>query len=213
MIVKPIDTSYAVITVAVFSEKNPVFDEGDLKVQPGLPKTKEWGELSAYFRSKAELLGLTDEATWEKAKRGDLARTKSKDHTDAANVLGFHEKSPYQDDPVHPVDDRRFHWASILNQKMAVVQAEGTFGWQHVVYNALEPELKAEFHDPTELSLITPKPTAKFVQFNDDVHSVLQKIKDFEAVCAEIEKLSRGDYAGDDSFDQMMEKVAQRDTL
>ena len=152
LIVKPIDTSYAVITVAVYSDKNPVFhDERGHKVQPGLPKTKEWGELSAYFRSKAELLGLTTEAAWDTARRGDLARTKSKDHTDAANVLGFNEKSPYQDDPAHPVDDRRFHWASILNAKMAVVQAEGTFGWQHVVYNALEPELKAEFHDPTEV--------------------------------------------------------------
>ena len=70
---KPIDTSYAVITVAVYSDKNPVFDEGDHKVQPGLPKTKAWGELSQYFRSKAGVLGLTDSAAWDAARRGGLA--------------------------------------------------------------------------------------------------------------------------------------------
>ena len=171
LIVKPINTTYAVITVSVYSPDNPVF----AGAKTGLPMAKEWEELSPYFRKKADMLGLTTQAEWTGAKTNGLKMPASgrPGVEPAANVLGFSEKSPYANDPRYPTDDQRFHWASIMNQKMAEVQVEGTFGWQHVIYNALEPELKAEFYDPTELSLIDPAKTRELVKFNQDVRSVL----------------------------------------
>ena len=216
-------TNTMVITAAVFSPANPVFQGG----KRGLVIDDAWPSLSAYYKKKARDLGISSDLDWAARTRitppatgivapvpiptaiGTVAHSR-------ASVLGFLMPSPYYSVGNPSLakaipDDQLFHWASILNRKMAEIQMEGTFCWQYVIANALEPELTEEFNN-TDLSLtsgLKQYMPPDIIQFHRDLSELLQDLQKFTEHCQAVDKIAQASDCG--GREKLQEEVAARD--
>ena len=216
-------TNTMTITAAVFSPANPVFRGG----KRGLVIDDAWPSLSAYYENKAKGLGISTKPDWDLLTRitppatgviapvpiqtaiGTVAHSR-------ASVLGFLMPSPYYSvgnpDLAKAIpDDQLFHWASILNRKMGELQMEGTFCWQYVIANALEPELTQEFNN-TDLSLTSGEKQympPDIIQFHRDLSELLQDLQKFTAHCQAVDKIAQASDCG--GREELQKEVAARD--